>query len=258
MNNKLKLTGLFVAFLFGCSETLSDRKKDIIPINPSGQKDGIEILYWPNGNVKSRSVWANNVPNGEYIQYREDGSIIDVGNIINGKKEGEFKLYYPNGKLQAVQHFENDLKNGIYISYYFSGANKRLSYYELDSLVCDINTDSLGNYKNGLIRFRSEKSPDTVKINQSFKVEVELFDSLFIKHMKYSRSNLFNSLEEARQDKWNKRIAITSTKVNKMFFEIPKYESVGLKYYNIEISATDIENTGKGKVFITKKVFVEK
>ncbi len=75
---------------------------------------------YPNGQVKS----IGNKQNGEYIEYFEDGTIIEKCSYKNGKKNGleievwdnkrhdiRYKRNYKDGKLNGIQTEYHDLEN---------------------------------------------------------------------------------------------------------------------------------------------------
>jgi len=74
--------------------------------NRSGQ-NGLYKVYYPNGRLKIKTVFANNNINGEWTYYDQNGIIITKGNYVGGKKHG----YWAYKSLKIYGRYWNGLKS---------------------------------------------------------------------------------------------------------------------------------------------------
>ena len=68
------------------------------------ENNGIEKVY----SIYNNSLIREINPSGDGKEYDESGSIIYIGEFLNGKKNGKGKEYYYSDKLK----FEGEYKNG--------------------------------------------------------------------------------------------------------------------------------------------------
>jgi len=74
-------------------------------------KSGMEIYAIEVINkdgVLKRFEMFGDVPDGEVIEYYENGAIMLEKSYYNGQKNGPYKLYYPSGSLWKEGRFGND------------------------------------------------------------------------------------------------------------------------------------------------------
>lgn len=114
-----------------------------------GLKEGVEILYHDNGNVKLETLYRQDIRNGEQREYASsgyldratpyvdnweegmaysyypDGTVASEMPYANGKKHGEWKTYYPSGALKSEETYENGQRVGPYTTYYEDGTVKK-------------------------------------------------------------------------------------------------------------------------------------
>jgi antitoxin component YwqK of YwqJK toxin-antitoxin module len=62
-----------------------------------GQKTGIWIAYFPNGNKKSEFTYVNNRPNGHAIVYNDNGKKAEEGTWVGTRWVGPYTLFYEDG-----------------------------------------------------------------------------------------------------------------------------------------------------------------
>ncbi|MEM9326576.1 MAG: hypothetical protein AAGA85_13010 [Bacteroidota bacterium] len=74
--------------------------------------------YFENGALHTRMVLVDDVQNGPFVSYYEDGQMHVEGNFENGRPRGFYKQYYPSG---IVQYFSESMGNGILLAYDSSG-----------------------------------------------------------------------------------------------------------------------------------------
>jgi antitoxin component YwqK of YwqJK toxin-antitoxin module len=83
--------------------------------------EGIEKLYYPNGNIGSEGYRKNKNPEGLWKWYYESGNLEYEINYKNGKEEGFFKIYYENGNLKAEINFKDGIQHGLKTEYHEDG-----------------------------------------------------------------------------------------------------------------------------------------
>ncbi len=120
----------------------------------NGKKNGLEQLFFENGNLFMIQHYKNDMPVDSFYQYDKDSANVvlfkgycfpRVHAIIyysNGDVYGEtdFKeksvedgmvtLYFTNGNVAATTIYKNGKKNGTYIDYYLNGKTRRIIHYK--------------------------------------------------------------------------------------------------------------------------------
>ncbi|GEM_PF-2483824 len=106
------------------------------------QMNGISNIYYENGQKKEEFTSINDVYNGLYTTWYENGKIKITGNYSNGngkyssgKKIGKWLEYYENGNLKSekILGYNNDIENSdLSFGKYYSENGKLI--YEKDSL----------------------------------------------------------------------------------------------------------------------------
>lgn len=122
----------------------------------NGLLDGINVAY-QNGKIKEIGHWKNNLQNGVFKLYTDNGTLVDnavfkdgnrngitkqyysdSGNLhieayyINGLLDGNVKEYYQNKKLQREATYSDGKRSGIAKEYYENGGKMLEMYYEED------------------------------------------------------------------------------------------------------------------------------
>lgn len=173
VSNKTLITGECNYFYNFLSETLDsvithkinfDKDNEIIykkikivaPIGPSGMINGL-IKAFVDSEKILEVPYNNNVPNGFYVQFKDNDTLGHV-NIINGKKEGVQIRYldqehtmlvispYENGVLNGklvlkefgnittITNYKNGLRNGLHSVFYNTGELEVFRIYEDDKV----------------------------------------------------------------------------------------------------------------------------
>lgn len=91
-------------------------------------KSGIEINYYPNGNLNAKASFNGNKSN--ITIYHENGTIQEVSEKINGKHHGNVTVYHENGYKKL---------EGIAKSGYYNGSFK--FYNKYGRLIKTVNYD---------------------------------------------------------------------------------------------------------------------
>lgn len=102
-----------------------------------GLKHGDYTVFYPSGAVKERGGNHNNIKDGEWVEYFEDGSIHSIKNyIIVPFNDAEYNNY----SSEEIMGFdvnaqgEASLKNGVFIEYSEDGELMIIDQYEMGRL----------------------------------------------------------------------------------------------------------------------------
>ena len=113
-------------------------------------KDDIEHFkgYYPNGNLKIKVQFKDNLFFGENKYYYENGNIREIVNyriqeMKDNKlalKDGEYKQYYENGNIKESGTYKDDKKEGLWLNYSRNQRNEIIkeSTYKSGELVKSI------------------------------------------------------------------------------------------------------------------------
>lgn len=69
--------------------------------------------YAQSGNIYQELHYENGKLNGHNTVYYESGQIFTTGDIVDDLKEGEWSWYHENGVLSSVANFNKNKKNGL-------------------------------------------------------------------------------------------------------------------------------------------------
>lgn len=68
--------------------------------------DGATLTYFfKNGVVKAKGPYINELMKGEWLFYRENGQLWQIGNFKDGQKHGIWKRFSKENKLEYEQEF---------------------------------------------------------------------------------------------------------------------------------------------------------
>lgn len=101
-------------------------------------KQGIYEQFYENGNRYITTVYKNNIQRGKGILYHDNGNIKYDGNLKNFKFNGIGTLYNINRQIIYTGNFKNNFFNGYGIFYYNNGNVK------YDGIFFN------GNFQNGV------------------------------------------------------------------------------------------------------------
>lgn len=94
--------------------------------------DGLWDHYSDQGILIETSSYADGIYHGEQLVYSESGSglVIELSNYFNGKKEGEHIKTYDNGQVAVKGQYYNDLETGEWLTYNEEGVLQSQINYE--------------------------------------------------------------------------------------------------------------------------------
>ena len=83
--------------------------------------DGPRIIYHPH-NIKSEEInMRDNIAQGAFRSWYENGSLKDSGDYSNGRKNGLWKSWYQDGQIESTGSYSNSLHEGEWNWYYENG-----------------------------------------------------------------------------------------------------------------------------------------
>ena len=91
---------LFILFV-SCKNS-EDVNEELMPIVNETQKDkNIKIISYQNGSIKYKQTYNNlGELHGEWIHYRANGNIIQIGNYENNIPSGKWTTYNEDGTIK--------------------------------------------------------------------------------------------------------------------------------------------------------------
>lgn len=110
-------------------------------IYTNGKKNGLAIVYFPDGKLAEERNYKADLQHGILKQYYDAKKVKSEGNFIEGKQEGKSVFYYPNGIAAASGYFKNGLKNGAWIYKNQDGKVTEKELYENGVLADKKKTD---------------------------------------------------------------------------------------------------------------------
>ncbi|MCI0382332.1 MAG: hypothetical protein L0207_04700 [Chlamydiae bacterium] len=100
--------------------------KEIVFHYKDNKKDGLHEIFFPPhpqfGKMKALEIhFQNDLPEGDVIEYSQEGKIISITPYHQGKKHGIAKVFLPEGSLFMTLGFANDLTHGEMLQYFPNG-----------------------------------------------------------------------------------------------------------------------------------------
>jgi hypothetical protein len=89
-----------------------------------GKKNGKEVLFYNNGNIKEEYFIQDTTISGIFNSYFESGKKEREISLKNGKTDGISKKYFENGKTESELNYKNGKQHGLFKLYFESGVIK--------------------------------------------------------------------------------------------------------------------------------------
>jgi antitoxin component YwqK of YwqJK toxin-antitoxin module len=124
----------------------------------AGKKNGVSLVYFPEGNVSEERHYKDDVEDGPFKQYFDATHLKAQGNYVKGQMEGRISYYYPNGVEVAAGFYKNGSKNGPWIYKTQSGKIREKELYKNGKLASQKETDEF---------FAKNKFADSKPVNPS-------------------------------------------------------------------------------------------
>lgn len=111
----------------------SDERVEIYSYR-EGMLHGQNVVYH-NGKIKEVGYWKDDMQNGRFQLYTEEGVLVDDGYFKDGVRHGTTKQYYDtNGKLRVTANYVEGELNGK-VLYYYEDGNKLLEANYADGVL---------------------------------------------------------------------------------------------------------------------------
>ncbi|TVQ49955.1 MAG: hypothetical protein EA362_03430 [Saprospirales bacterium] len=110
-------------------QTFEDGSHFSITFLSGGQPHGQQLIYYENGEIKTRRHYCLGEINGPFTNYYEDGTIQVRGYYHEGRMSGSWHFYYPDGKPKEVVYFIDNEERGPFREYHKNGQLKASGYY---------------------------------------------------------------------------------------------------------------------------------
>ena len=153
--------------------------------NKDGIPDGESVEYYEEGNIKSIIPFRNNIVEGLTITYYENGNIDEEVNYKNNKMNGEAKSYDENGKLNGRTIFKDDIK--LEEDVYKENEILKNTFKNGELVKQDICTLN-GTLKERRILNGDELEYSTFYQNGNVKQKILAKDKIIIKEQIYARN----------------------------------------------------------------------
>lgn len=76
-------------------------------INSEEPFSGLMTAYHPNGQLKSKTFFVNGMKDGNYLEYRVNGSLLNTRNYVNGTLVDQTS-YHPNENIERYEAFKSN------------------------------------------------------------------------------------------------------------------------------------------------------
>ncbi|NQT53181.1 toxin-antitoxin system YwqK family antitoxin, partial [bacterium] len=92
----------------------------------NGKMHGPQKTFFPNGKVRSETVYVDGVANGPTRLWDDEGHLTSQGAMKDGRLDGRFVEYWPGTKQpRRIINYNEGVTHGLVIEYYRSGKLKR-------------------------------------------------------------------------------------------------------------------------------------
>ena len=153
--------------------------------NKDGIPDGESVEYYEEGSIESIVHFRNNIVEGLTITYYENGNIDEEVNYKNNKMNGEAKSYDENGKLNGRTIFKDDIK--LEEDVYKENEILKNTFKNGELVKQDICTLN-GTLKERRILNGDEMEYSTFYPNGNVKQKILTKDKIIIKEQIYARN----------------------------------------------------------------------
>ncbi|MDD4178860.1 MAG: FxLYD domain-containing protein [Candidatus Margulisbacteria bacterium] len=139
------------------SRYYSEGKLELLVQYKGNKRNGKQIVYYENGNIKNDCYLKDDLFDGIQNTYNEYGDLQSTTNYVAGKKNGTIKIF-DKGVLQLVGDMKDDKPDGLFTKYYPNGQKEIESNYKEDKIDGTMRTYYTDghlqweiNYRNGII-----------------------------------------------------------------------------------------------------------
>lgn len=97
-----------------------------------------KTVYYPNGNIKIKGSYNNNLRQGIWQYYYSNGTLWSKGTFKNGKSEGVFTIYNEDGTLYIQSSYQNGIPEGLW-SFYDKGKKIKEVTFKNNTIIKTVN-----------------------------------------------------------------------------------------------------------------------
>ena len=166
-----------------------------------GQKHGIEMVYWANGNLKNLNHWSHGILDGNCQEYYESGRVAVIGHITNGIQDSVLTEYFEDGQVKSTCDYANNATNGECVFYYRSGGKKLIAGQKNNETTWFIHYDSISGKSDDYRVPPSSVTPDTLSISQASPLRVTLLEPTLTNSFSASRVDYYLSTDAQAMQK---------------------------------------------------------
>jgi len=95
----------------------SKKYAEFIKDKVTSVQEGLHYSWYENGQPKDDGSFKNNVQDGNWTYYYDDGKKMYEQTFVKGKQEGKVTSWYAIGTLESVKNFKNGKPDGKWIFY---------------------------------------------------------------------------------------------------------------------------------------------
>lgn len=169
------------------------------------QSDTVKVVFYHNnGKVQARGQYVNDLREGLWRTYNEEGVLVETASYSKNKLHGKRCYYFSNGALWSVCTWADSLRNGSFIRYFPSGAKEIEATFHGDVLDgqykswgSDGKLSSEGTYRMGVtvgkwhLRYADANvEGDIIYDSRGQITNTDEADSLFMKRDQYYQKNV--------------------------------------------------------------------
>ncbi len=148
--------------------------KSLYRISGDSKLNGIARMYYPNGELEYVANFKNNLLDGDFMIYFEDGKLKEKGSFLMGKRNGVDTGYAKGGYVDVISHWENDFQNGLTDYYSKNGEIRELEHYTKGSLDTGAAFNSLGSIYRLIHPSIFISKSDTIKVGDEYEASIKL------------------------------------------------------------------------------------
>lgn len=97
--------------------------------------DDVREEKYPNGKVRIRTSYLENVKDGEETEFYESGKVKRIRYFVRGMEQGECREFYESGKLKREFNYKDGAVDGKETRYYENGRVQSITLYKSGTVV---------------------------------------------------------------------------------------------------------------------------
>ncbi len=83
----------------------------------SGERHGLDRSWYPTGKLRSQGFWDNNMREGRWDYFSEQGVVLRGGDYSETKKSGEWITRWADNSVESIGTYRDGLREGEWIFY---------------------------------------------------------------------------------------------------------------------------------------------